>query len=115
MRYLILVEICDTLHNLLEHKLCILLTQLPSLPDIVEKIATGTQFHYDHVMFVRLECLQNLDIVRMSKTLQDIDLIHNLLLLALFFHEVHVDALDGAQFPRQPVQSKVDLSKCTFS
>ena len=46
-------------------------------------------------MVFSLESLKYLDVVWVPQTLQDIDFIHDLLLLALFFHEIQVDGLDG--------------------
>ena len=109
------MQVSDALHNLLKDKLGILLTQLSSLPHVVEEIATRTKFHNNHVMLISLECFKNLNVVWMSQTLQDINLIHNLLLLAFLFHEVHVDTLNCAELPREPVQPQINLTKGTFS
>lgn len=66
-------------------------------------------------MLFSLECLQYLDVVGMPETLQYIDFIHYLLLLAFLLHEIHIDALYRTELPRQPMQSQVHLPKCSFS
>jgi len=67
------------------------------------------------MMLVGLECLQDFDVVGMAQRLQNIDLIHNLLLLRLLLHKIHVDTLDGHELPGQPMQSKVNFSESTFT
>lgn len=111
----VVVEVGDTLHDLLEHKPSVLLAELPTLSHVVEQVTSWTQLHHDHMMFVGLERLQDLDVVGVAQRLQNVDLIHDFLLLGLLLHEIHVDALDGDQLPGQPMQPEVDLSEGTFA
>lgn len=115
VRHFVLVQVGNALHDLLEHKLGVLLAQLPPLSHVVEQVSAWAELHDDHVMLICLESLQNLDVVRVPQALQNIDLIHNLLLLAFLLHEVHVDALDCAELPSQPVQAQIDLAKGAFA
>jgi len=108
---LLVVQVGDTFHDLAEHELSIFLSQLPALADVVEEVTSWAELHNDHVMALGLESLEDFDVVGVAQPLQDIDLVHNLLLLALFLHEVHVDALDGDQLTRQAMQPQVDLSE----
>ena len=63
------------------------------------------------MMLVGLERLKDLDVVRVTQSLENANFVHDLFLLALFLHEVHVDRFDGAQLTRQPMQSQVDLAE----
>ena len=67
------------------------------------------------MMFIGLECLQDFNVVRVTQSLQNIDLVHNFLLLRLFLHKIHVNALDGDELPSQPMQTKVDLSESALT
>ena len=67
------------------------------------------------MMLVGLERLKDLDVIRMTQSLKNANLVHDLFLLAFFLHEVHVDRFDGAQLTRQPMQSQVDLAECAFT
>lgn len=66
-------------------------------------------------MLVGLERLKDLDVVRVTQSLENANFVHDLFLLALFLHEVHVDRFDGAQLTRQPMQSQVDLAEGAFT
>ena len=112
--HLILMEVRYAFHDLFEDEFSILLTQFSPLPDVVQQIAARTQLHHDHVMLLGLEGLQNLYVVWVSQTLEYIYLIHYLLLLALFFHEIHINTFDGAQLAGQSVQAQINLSECTL-
>ena len=115
VRDAILVQVGDALHDLPEDELGVLLTELTALAHVVQEVSAGAELHDDHVVLVSLERLQDLDVVRVAQRLEYSDLVHDLLLLALFLHEVHVDRLDGAQLARQPMQAQVDLAEGTFT
>jgi len=66
-------------------------------------------------MLVCLESFQNFDVIRMPKAFEDVNFVHNFLFLGLFLHKVHIDAFDGDQLPREPVQSEIDFSECSFA
>ena len=111
----VVVQVGDALHDLLEHKPGVLLAELPTLSHVVEQVAAWTQLHNDHMMLIGLERLQDFDVVGVSQRLEDVDFVHDLLLLRLLLHEVHVDALDGHELPGQPVEAEIDFSEGTFA
>ena len=93
MNYANRVHVGDTLHNLLEQVLGILLRQLSSLSHVVKEVTTRTEFHHDQVVFGRLEGFHQLDVTRVLDGLEDVDLLHHLALRALFLDLIFIRRL----------------------
>lgn len=51
----------------------------------------------------------------MPQHFQDADLVRHLLLLVVVSHVVSVDALDGYELSRKPVQTKLNFTESSFS
>jgi hypothetical protein len=91
MRDIIVMQVGYTFHDLLKDKSGIVFSKFSPFPDIIEQITSGAKLHDNHVMLIRLECLQDLNIIGVSQGFQDIDLVHDFTLLTLFLQEVHID------------------------
>lgn len=77
------VNVLEAIDYLLEDLLRDWLLQATPLPDVVEKVATRAQLHHDDYVFLRLDCLVDLDHVVMAELEQKVHLFHQLLLLYL--------------------------------
>jgi len=67
------------------------------------------------VVLVGLESLKDFNVIGMPERFKDVDFVHDLLLLGLFLHEIHVYRFDGHQLPRKSVKPEVDLPKSSFT
>ena len=93
MYYADCVHVGDTLHNLLEQVLGILLRQFSPLSHIVKEVTTRAEFHDNQVVLGRLEGFHQLDVTRVLDRLEDVDLLHHLALRTLFLDLIFIGRL----------------------
>jgi hypothetical protein len=77
------MNVLKTLNNLLEDLLRKRLLQSSPLPNIVEEVTSCTKLHDNYNVFVSLNCLVDLYNVVVSEFQEQVDFLHQLLLLNL--------------------------------
>lgn len=111
VHHALLVHVSDTEHELPEDELGLPLFKPPALFYIFLQIAAWAQLHHDQVVLVRLESLEQLDMILVLEDLQNVDLTHHALAPALFPHQSQVYRFDRNQFSGQPMQAEVYFAK----
>ncbi len=111
----VVVQVGNSLHDLLEHELGILLAELPALANVIEEVTTRAELHDNQMVFISVECLEELHNVGVAQHLEDADLIAHLLLTALILHELHVDGFNGDQTAGKPMETQVHSPERSFT
>ena len=111
----VVVQVCNALHDLLEHEFGVLLAELPALADVIEEVAARAELHNNQMVLISIEGLEELHNVGVAQHLEDADLITHLLLTALVLHELHVDGLDGDKTAGKPMKTQVHTAEGSLS
>ena len=99
----------NTMHQLLEDVLGLVLGQVPALLDEVVEVTTAGVLHHHHDMLFVLEDFVKTNNVGMADFFEDIDLLEHLLAAMPVIKLAQLDRLDGDELARQLVDRQVDL------
>ena len=103
------------MHYLLEDALgCVFIQALPLLHELQE-VTSVRILHHKQEVFRTLEDFKEADDVGVTDFLQNVDLLHDLLLRVRVLHVAFVDGLDGNLPPCELVYSERHLAEGTFT
>jgi hypothetical protein len=100
---------------LLENPSCLALFKPPSLLDELKEVSATSILHDHQEMLGRFEHLQESDDVGMSHLLQDLNLLKNLLLLVVIFHQSLINSLYSHNLATKLVNAEGYFAEGTFT
>ena len=109
-----LVEVLDACEDLMEESTCLSVLKAPLLDNVIKEFAARRVFHYQEKLFVRLNDFIELNNVRVSHYLQDMNLSHDSCDVRLVLDHVLLEDLDRHFLMRQLMDALTNFSKCSL-
>ena len=102
-------------NDLSEYKFGVVFLQLSPSSNICEQIASTTDLHDVNDVVLSLKALIEPDNIFLSRSLQDIVLLHDLLQWRLVLHGFLANTFQRHELATQPMDGQVDLAKGSFT
>ena len=115
MQYAPAVTVSNAVHHLLEHLLRSVFVEMLSLLDVLQEVASVSILHHEEEVLGTLEHFEEADDVGVPDLLEDVDLLHDLLLGVSVLHVGLVDRLDSDLSTSELVDTEGDLPESTLA